>query len=47
VVVLVAGLGFVIAAVNAASRVLFAMGRERPCPDPWRGYLAARPRSSR
>ena len=32
VVVLVAGLGFVIAAVNAASRVLFAMGRERALP---------------
>ena len=31
-VVLIAGLGFVIAAVNAAIRVLFAMGREQALP---------------
>ena len=31
-VVVLAGLGFVIAAVNAAIRVLFAMGRERALP---------------
>jgi amino acid transporter len=31
-VVMLAGLGFVIAAVNAAIRVLFAMGRERALP---------------
>ena len=45
-VVVLTGLGFVIAAVNAAIRILFAMGRERVLPGHSPGCPAAIPRSS-
>jgi hypothetical protein len=38
------GLGFVIAASNAAIRVLFALGREHALPGRWPPCRAARPR---
>jgi amino acid transporter len=46
-VVVLTGLGFVVAALNVTIRVLFVMGREQPCPGPSPGCPAAAPRSSR
>ena len=40
-VVVLTGLGFVIAVFNSAIRILFAMGRERSCQDPWPGCRGA------
>ena len=45
-VVVLTGLGFVIAAVNAAIRIVFAMGR-KPCQGRSPGCPATRPPSSR
>ena len=46
-VVVLTGLGFVIASLNVAIRVLFAMGRERALPGHSPGCRAAIPRWSR
>jgi amino acid transporter len=46
-VVVLTGLGFVVAALNVTIRVLFAMGRERALPGPPPGFPAAAPRSWR